>query len=466
MGGVSFVTQAVKKAKVGMNLTEGSILRCLLIFAIPIVLTNLVQQLYSMVDLAVIGQYVGTLGTIGVNTGGEIADLVAPVAMGFSTAGQIYISQLFGAGDEGKIKKTVGTLLSFMILISVVLAVVAIFFHTSILNLINCPQEAMDQASAYMVITAIGFPFIFGYYAVCGILRGMGESKRPLIFILVAAVINIFLDVVLVAGFHMEAAGTAIATVLAQLGSFGAALIFMIRNREKFDFEPKLSYFKLDGEVMRVIIKLGIPQVVRSLLVRFSTLWVNSTANSYGVVVSSTNSIGNKLQKFLEVFVQGVDTASASMVGQNLGARKVERAGKTTIYTLGCTLVCAAVTSLLCLFCPKLIFGIFTNDPQVLDLGVTFLRIFILHFIVSAVIGAFQAMVTGCGFVELGFAIGILDGVVCKIGLSLIFVNLFQMGYQGLWWGVACSRIIPCLICMAYYFSGKWKTRKLLTSGS
>lgn len=460
------MTQVIKKGQVGMNLTEGSILRCLLIFAIPIVLTNLVQQLYSMVDLAVIGQYVGTLGTIGVNTGGEIADLVAPVAMGFSTAGQIYISQLFGAGEEGKIKKTVGTLLSFMIFISIVLAIVAIFFHTPILNLINCPKEAMDQASAYMVITAIGFPFIFGYYAVCGILRGMGESKRPLIFIIVAAAINIILDLVLVAGFHMEAAGTAIATVLAQIGSFGAALIFMLRNREKFDFEAKLSYFKLDGEVMKIIIKLGIPQVVRSLLVRFSMLWVNSTANSYGVIVSSTNSIGNKLQKFLEVFVQGVDTASASMVGQNLGAHQVERAGKTTIYTLGCTLVCAPVTSLLCLFCPKVIFGLFTKDPLVLDLGVTFLRIFILHFFVSAVIGAFQAMVTGCGFVELGFAIGILDGVVCKIGLSLIFVNLFQMDYQGLWWGVACSRIIPCLICIGYYCSGKWKTRKLLTSGS
>lgn len=460
------MTQTIKKGKVGMNLTEGSILRCLVIFAIPIVLTNLVQQLYSMVDLAVIGQYVGTLGTIGVNTGGEIADLVAPIAMGFSTAGQIYISQLYGAREEGKIKKTVGTLLSFMILISIVLALAAIFFHTPILNLINCPKEAMDQASAYMVITAIGFPFIFGYYAVCGILRGMGESKRPLIFILVAAVINVVLDLVLVAGFHMEAAGTAIATVLAQIGSFGAAFIFMLRNREKFDFEARLSYFKLDGEVMKIIIKLGVPQVVRSLLVRFSMLWVNSTANSYGVIVSSTNSIGNKLQKFLEVFVQGVDTASASMVGQNLGARKIERAGKTTIYTLGCTLVCATVTSLLCLFCPKVIFGIFTNDPLVLDLGVTFLRIFILHFFVSAVIGAFQAMVTGCGFVELGFAIGILDGVVCKIGLSLIFVNFFQMGYQGLWWGVACSRILPCLICIGYYCSGKWKTQKLLTSGS
>ena len=459
-----FVTQAVRKTTVGTNLTEGPILRGLLLFAIPIVLTNLIQQLYSMVDLAVIGHYVGTLGSIGVNTGGEIADLVSPVAMGFSTAGQIYISQLYGAQKEDKIKKTVVTLLSFMILVAAFLGVVTILFHEPILWMINCPAEALGQAADYMIITAIGFPFIFGYYAVCGILRGMGESRRPLFFIIIAALINVVLDIVLVSGFHMTADGTAIATVLAQLGSFIAAFVFLLHNKERFDFELSASYFKPDREIMSVLLKLGIPQVVRSLLVRFSMLWVNSTANSYGMVVSSTNSIGNKLQKFLEVFVSGVDTASASMVGQNLGARKTDRAGKTTLYTLACTLVCATVTSLLCLFCPKLVFGLFTRDPEVLTLGVTFLRIFILHFYVSAIIGAFQAMVTGCGFVELGFAIGILDGVVCKIGLSLIFVHLFKMGYEGLWWGVACSRIIPCLICIGYYFSGRWKTRKLLTS--
>lgn len=177
------MTQAVRKDKVGTNLTEGPIMSSLLLFAIPIVLTNLVQQLYSMVDLIVIGQYVGNIGTVGVNTGGEMADLVTPVAMGFSTAGQIYIAQLFGAKADRKIKQTVGTLLSFMMMISVALVFVAFFFHRTILELLNCPPEAMSQAANYMIITALGYPFIFGYNAVCGILRGMGESKRPLYFI-------------------------------------------------------------------------------------------------------------------------------------------------------------------------------------------------------------------------------------------------------------------------------------------
>jgi Na+-driven multidrug efflux pump len=237
----------------------------------------------------------------------------------------------------------------------------------------------------------------------------------------------------------------------------------MWKKRERFDFELKLSYFKMDGDIMKVLIRLGIPQVVRSLFVRFGMLWVNSNANSYGLVVSATNSVGNKLQKFLEVFIQGIDTASASMVGQNLGAKKTERAGKTTLCTAFAAVVCAAASGLLCLLFPHQIFGIFTKDEAVIILGATFLRIFILHFFASAITGSFQAMVTGCGFVELGFVLGILDGVICKIGLSILFMRVFHMGYIGLWWGVACSRILPGCICVGYYLSGKWKTRKLLT---
>lgn len=457
------LAQAAAKGRVGTNLTEGPILKGLLMFAIPIVLTNLVQQLYSMVDLIVIGQFVGNVGTVGVNTGGEMADLVTPVAMGFSTAGQIYIAQLFGARDEYKIKRTIGTLLSFMMLLSCILAVAAILFHKPILHLLNCPEDAMGQASSYMIITALGYPFIFGYNAVCGILRGMGESKRPLMFILVAAVVNIVLDLLLVVGFDMQAAGTAIATAASQAGSFIAAFIFMWSKRDRFDFELKPSYFKPDSKIMWILVKLGVPQVVRTMFVRVGMLWCNSTANSFGMVVSGANSVGNKLQKFLEVFIQGIDTASASMIGQNLGAKKIERAGKTTIYTVASALVCAGFSALLCIFVPHQIFRIFTPDEAVIELGATFLQIFIVHFFASAVTGSFQAMVTGCGFVELGFAIGVLDGLICKIGLSLLFMNVFKLGYIGLWWGVACSRILPGCISIVYYFSGKWKTRKLLT---
>lgn len=459
------MTQAIRKnGKVGTNLTEGPILSTLLTFAGPIVLANLVQQLYSMVDLAVIGRFAGNAGTSGVSVGSEIADLIMPLAMGFSSAGQIFIAQLMGAKDEKRMKETVGTLLSFMLLISVILAAGTIVFVDPILGMLNCPAEALGQARAYMIITAMGTPFVFGYNAVCAVLRGMGESKKPLLFVCIAASVNVVLDLLLVVVIPLEAAGTAVATTASQLGSFASAFYFLWKKREKFDFELKFSYFKLRPPILSVILKLGIPQVVRSTLVRASMLWVNTSVNAYDdIVVSNTNYVGTKLQKFLEVFMQGVDAASAAMIGQNLGAKKTDRAGKVVLYTLSCTLVCATASSALCLFMPKEIFGIFTRDEAVKELGVTFLRIMIIHFYASSLVGAFQSMVTGCGFVELGFAIGILDGVLCKVGLSWLFANVFNMGYIGMFWGVACSRILPGILCGAYYFSGKWKTRKLLT---
>ncbi|NCB32583.1 MAG: MATE family efflux transporter, partial [Erysipelotrichia bacterium] len=270
---------AAKTKKVGLDLTEGKILKKLIIFAIPIVLTNLIQQLYSMVDLAVIGHFVGSIGSVGVSTGGEVADWITPFAMGLSTAGQIYIAQLFGARKNQKVKDSIGTLITMSILISIVLMMVSIFLCRPILNVLNCPAEALEQAQNYMIITSIGFPFIFGYNAIVGALRGMGESKKPLIFISIAAVINIFADILLVAIIPMEAAGTAIATVLSQFGSFAASFVYMYRNKEKFDFEMTFSYFKIDPHICKILTELAVPQIARSMFVRFSMSWVNANVN-------------------------------------------------------------------------------------------------------------------------------------------------------------------------------------------
>lgn len=451
-----------KTVQIGNKLTEGSIVKLLFSFALPIILGNVIQQLYSMVDLMVIGKYVGSIGTVAVSTGGEISDFMTPVATAFSMSGQIYIAQLSGAGNEKEIKETIGTLITLMFLTSIVCTGLSIFFRVPILGLLNCPGEALSDASAYMMITAVGYPFIFGYNAVCGILRGMGESKKPLHFIIVASCVNIVMDVLLVAVIPLGAAGAAIATTLSQFGAFAAAFIFLSRNRKQFDFEWRLSYFRIQKKQLLLLVKLGIPQLARSIFVYFSMMWVNSNVNSYGLVFSATNSVGNKLQKFLNLFVNGVDTASAAMIGQNLGAKKPERAKKTVFCTFGGCLVIATAASALALTVPRQMFSIFTNDPMVIDMGVTYMRIMVMAFYMTAFTGSFQSMVTGSGYVSMGFIIGLMDGVVCRIGFSLLFYYVFQQGAESFWWGTAFSRTIPGLICFAYTMSGKWKTRKLI----
>ena len=449
--------------RVGKNLTEGVIWKVLLSFALPIILTNVIQQFYSMVDLMIAGRFVGAQGTIGVSVGGELADFITPVAMALATAGQIYIAQLVGARKEQTTREAIGTLLGLSLLVSCVLGALAIVFCNPFLRLMACPEEGFAQAQGYLIITALGYPFIFGYNAVCGILRGMGEGKRPLLFIIVAATVNIFADLLLVVVFHLEAVGTAIATVLSQIGSFLAAFLYMYRLRDSFGFELRLRYFRIRKEPVKIIVRLAIPQIARSMLVRVSMLYVNANCNAFGAVYSQTNSIGNKIQKFLEVFMQGIDSASAAMIGQNIGADRQDRAAKTVWNTLWMALGIACAAAALSLLLPREMFSLFTNVPEVKELGVTFLQIMTIHYFCSAFVGAFQSMVTGCGFVELGFAIGVLDGVICKIGFSLIFLNLLGVGETSFWWGTAVSRFLPGCLCMAYFLSGKWKTRKKLS---
>ena len=453
-----------RKGKVGIDLTEGPIAKCLITFASPIVLAAIIQQLYSMVDLMVIGQFMqGSAGTIGVSTGGEIADLMTPVATSFGTAGQIYIAQLVGAKNKERIHSAMGTLLSLMLVAAAVFALVTFVFAEPLLHLINCPESGFAQARNYMRITALGIPFIFGYNAVCGVLRGMGESKAPMLFIIVAAISNIFLDILLVAVIPLEAAGTAIATIVAQIASFAAAFLYLYRHKEQFSFELKRSSFSIDRRDLKVICSIGIPQVVRSILVHVSMLWVNASVNAFGATASATNSVGNKLQKFLEIFTTSLSQASGAMVGQNLGAKKQDRARKTVLTAFAISFSIACVIALLTYNFPQPIFRIFTQDEDVLAFCPTYMHIMVFHYLWAAVCSSFQSMVIGCGNASLNFVLGILDGIVCKIGISALFAYALGFGVTGFFIGTAWSRSIPALINIYYFFSNKWAKRKLLT---
>ena len=264
---------AEKSARIGTDLTQGSIAKTLITFALPLIATNLIQQLYSAVDLAVIGQFTDKIGTVEVAQGSDVSDLVAPLAMAFSTAGQVYIAQLTGAGDKTKTRHTVGTLLSWMLLLSVFFTVGALTLRWQILGWLNCPEEAVAGAAGYLSITALAMPAVFIYNGICSVLRGMGESKRPLLFIIVAAAVNIVLDVVLVAWFHMGAAGTAVATAASQFGSCIAACVYLYKKRDALDLKFNWDTFRIRWEPLRIILVLGIPRVVQNIAIHFSMLY-------------------------------------------------------------------------------------------------------------------------------------------------------------------------------------------------
>lgn len=450
------------RGRVGSDLTQGSVMKALLTFAIPMILASVLQQLYSAVDLMIIGKFVGNIGTVAVATGGEVSDFLTLFAMAFATGSQVYISQLSGAHDEKNLKEAIGTMLTILFGFSVLVAIFILLAHDFLLGMLNCPEEAWDDAAGYMMITALGMPFIFGYNGIASMLRGMGESKRPLLFIAVAATVNIFADLFLVAVIPLGAAGTAIATVLSQIGSFAAAFIYMYKNKETFDFELKLSYFKIRWNALRRILMMAVPQLIRSFCVQSSMLWVKSNVNVYGMVASSTYSIGNKIEKFMQVFVTGVDGAAGAMIGQNIGARKMDRVKKVIWYTLLCNYAIAAIVIVIFLTVPDALYGLFTNEPEVIEFGRTFLRIMSVGLVIIASASCFKTISTGSGAAMLSLFIGIMDGVG-RIIACLVAFYVFNQGVQSYFWGAAFCMLIPGIMSFAYFLSGKWKTRKLLS---
>lgn len=457
---------STKKQNVGLDLTEGSIPKQLLRFALPLLLANMLQQLYNAVDMAVIGHYVGSIGTVGVSSGGEVATLVTFMATAFGSAGQIYVAQLYGAKDHKSISETIGTSLVFMTILSAACMVISIVFCDVFLTWLNTPAEAMEQARAYMIVVSIGLPFIFGYNAICGILRGIGEAKRPLLFVALAAAANVVMDILFVAVIPLEAAGTAIATVAAQIASFAAAAIFLYKKKDHFRLEFSLRGMKIHWKHLKVLIDLGIPMTAQSALIHGTQLICASHINSFGLVASATNSIGNKVQRLINVFTTSINNGAGAMVGQNLGARKIDRVRKIVRTTICFAAIFSGGAALLAIFLPRQMFSLFTTDAEVIAFGVTYLRINLIVFALAPIQGSFGSVVTGSGHTKLSFVTGVLDGVVLRLGISFLLAYTFDMGVIGFFYGNALARLGPVIVNSTYYFSGKWKTRKLLVDKS
>lgn len=451
-----------KLQEIGADMTRDSILKLLLRFAVPLVLANLIQQMYNSVDMIIVGKVVGNAGTVGVSNGGEIAALLTFIATSFGMAGQVYAAQLMGRQQRGKIWEMLQTFLGFMLLVSLICTAVCFLFCNPLLQALNCPEEAFDQARRYMRIVCFGLPFVFGYNAISGILRGMGESRKPLIFIAVSAVSNVAMDLLLVVCIPMEAAGSAIATVVAQMMAFATAVVYLGGQARCGTFRLSPGFLRIRRDYLIPLLRIGIPLTVQSTCIHFSQLICVSWVNSFGIIAASTNSIGTKLGRFINVLTAGINGAAGSIVGQNLGARKYDRVSQTVYSALTISLVLCAGEYALVLLCPRWLFSVFTNDPAVAEMGVTYLRILMITFVLSAVQGPYTSVITGCGNAKLNLYCGISDGIVLRLGISYLLAFVLEMGAIGYWFGNALAHLGPVLIGIVYFYSGKWKNYQLL----
>lgn len=442
------------------NLSEGPVLKGLLRFAVPLMLANLLQAVYSMVDMIVVGQFSGPVGLSAVGIGGQIANLFLAVGWGFSSGGQVVISQQIGSGSK-KISRTIGTLLSLELLLAVICMIVGIAFYKPILTAMNTSEAAWSEAVNYHIICCFGMVFIFGYNALCAILRGMGESKLPMVFVAISSLVNVVLDLLFVAVFHWGAGGAAAATVISQGISFICAAVYLYRHKEAAQFDFRLRSFAIDPQQLKALCRLGVPAVAQQFMITGSITFINAQINAYGLVASAVDSVGGKLNMVVNIVSGALSTANATMIAQSFGARKMDRVKKAYRTCMAVCMCWFVILAACYLLLPRQIFGLFTDDPEVLDLAPLYLKYAVIWLLALCSMDAPFSLVQGIGHANLNLVVGILDGVVARIGLSVLLGHF--MGLTGFWLGSGLAGFVTTIIMGIYYLTGRWQKRQLVT---
>ena len=444
------------------DFTTGSIPKQMLWFSVPFMLSNALQVLYSTVDMVIVGEYVGTAGLSAVAGSSHIVNFVTMVCLGFSNAGQVLIAQALGGNKREEIGKIIGTLFSLIAFMSLVLSAIILLLHNPILKLVNIPTESYIMAKEYLIICTIGLVFTAGYNMVSAVLRGMGDSKRPFMFIGIASFINLVLDLLFTGLLNIGVAGAALATIIGQGVSFIFSIYYLYHKRTILGFDFKLSHLRPTANFTKMILSLGTPMAIQSGFINISMMYVSSLVNKLGVVASATFGVGIRIDDISNKISQGIQFAAMPMVSQNIAAKNIRRAQKTVWCAWGFSAIFTVAFITLYLTLGKELFMLFSDDPRVHEMSSEFIKAIIWMFPALAIMRGSNAFIQGIGNAKLGLVLSILDGVALRIGLSYLCGIALNWGFYGfvLGYGVAAwGCAVPGMI---YFLLGKWKNRRTL----
>ena len=438
------------------DMTQGTIWKHLLAFALPLMIGNLFQQLYNTVDSIVVGQFVSKQALAAVGSTTSIINMLVGFFSGVSVGAGVIISQRFGAKDPEGVHKAVHTTISLTLIIGLIGTVVGIVLAPIMLTLMKTPQDVFVEAKAYLQIYFGGISGLMLYNMGSGILRAVGDSRRPLYFLVFSSCVNIVLDLVFVLGFHMGVEGVAYATIIAQFSS--AALIYftLYRTHDVHRFHPKK--LRIYPEMVRSIIRVGLPAGLQQALTSFSNVFVQGYINSFGTNCVAGWSCYHRIDQFILLPMQSISMASTTFVGQNIGHRDLERTEKgiRTAVTLS-IIVTGFLIGLVVIFCAPLI-KIFNDDPGVVEYGVMFIRLISPFYLIICFNQIYAGALRGAGDAKAPMVIMLFSFVLFRqlylaIGTQFINTEWFVgLGYPAGW--IMCSTLQ-----LLYYYKSKWRDR-------
>ena len=451
------------KGKIVNDFTEGPIFGTLVKFSLPYMLSNFLQVIYSVVDMIVVGHCVGHGGMAAVAVASRSYGFLVLLCVGLTSGAQIYLAQMIGKGDRAKLGRAVGTIFTMMTIISAVSFLMMVFLSGPFLRLINTPEVIFRDAHHYMLLRTIGIFFIFGYNMFSAVLRGVGDSKHPMIFVMISAMLNLVLDIWFVAGLKMGINGAAIATVIALGVKFVISAMFLYRRRAEIGFDFRRSSWRIDRDIAKGILRIAIPLGIRHVALDVSMIFVQAQVNTIGVAAMAVFVSGIRLDNTVHTLATGIYSGASGIIGQNYGARKIDRIRTTVRYTW---LICAglyAVYVALLLWFPNELFGIFTRDREVRELVPVFVSAMVWHFPASTINKGTTALILGIGNAWLSFALSFSDAFVLRVLLSWLLGTKLGYGLYGYILGYALAGYGVAIPGLIYYFFCPWQKRRLVT---
>lgn len=449
-----------------VDMTQGTPWKQILAFMIPLLIGNVAQQLYNTVDSIVVGRYLGDNALAAVGSAGPIMQLLIILFVGIGTGATILVSQNIGAGDREGLSKTVGNCVILTFIASLAISVVGIAISKPLLLLLKTPEEIFDGCLLYLRVLLTG-ALGFGYYNIlCGVLRGMGDSVSALVYLIIASIGNIFLDILFVAAFGMGVEGVAIATILSQGFSAALCAVKLSRMKEVLDF--KRSYIKWDGRIARKIIGLGAPSGVTQVILSMSMLLVQALNNSFGATFVASNVIVQRIDGFAMMPAMSFGNAMTTYAGQNMGAGNLERTEKGAKQGILLAVGTSAVIGALLMLVGHQLANIFTDTQEVIDLSRTLIMIIAPGYIFLSCVHCMAGVMRGAGDTLTPMWLSIIQLFGMRVPLAYILVYLtksaeYPIGRKEMVYvSLLLSFVFGSVMHYFVYRRGKWKQINVL----
>ena len=442
----------------GKNLTTGSVLNNIVYFSIPYLFSYFLQILYGLADLFVVGQFCGVSTITAVSIGSQIMHMLTVIIVGLAMGTTVVIAQAIGANDKKRTTQAVGNTITLFLVFSLVMAVVLLLSVGGIVSVMSTPVEAVAETKSYLTICFLGIPFIVAYNIIASIFRGLGDSKSPMYFIMIACAVNIILDYVLIGAYRMGASGAAIATVVSQTVSVIAALIFI--KKHKSGLQVSRAELKPRKAVMGKILNIGVPVALQDGFIQIAFLVITIIANLRGLNDAAAVGIVEKIIGILFLIPSAMLSTVSAVAAQNLGAKKVDRAKKTLWEALAITVGFGMVFSIAIQFMAGDVVSIFTSESEVIWLGDQYLRGYVWDCVLAGMHFCFSGFFCACGWSILSFIHNVAAIILARIPLAYLASVMFPDTLYPMGMATNTGSLLSVLICVGAYI---WlnKQRKL-----